>query len=55
MTLETLERTLQDGDRLLLDTTSLLAYFDRGEAISPLAIHVVDEVPPQSGTAGRVA
>ena len=47
MTIETLERDLRDGERLLLDTTSLLDYFDRGERISPLALHVVDELVQQ--------
>jgi predicted nucleic acid-binding protein len=44
MTIATLEQALQDGERLLLDTTSLLAYFERRERISPLAMHVVDEL-----------
>lgn len=44
MTIETLERDLRAGERILLDTTSLIAYLDRGEAVSPLAIHIVDEL-----------
>src|SRR5215216_476809 len=44
MTIETLERDLGDGERLLLDTTSLIAYLDRGEAVSPLALHIVNEL-----------
>src|SRR5215207_8374780 len=44
MTIATLEQAVRDGERLLLDTMSLLAYFDRGEAISPLAMHVIDEL-----------
>ena len=44
MTIETLERDLRAGDRLLLDTTSLIAYLDRGEAVSPLAMHIVNEL-----------
>jgi predicted nucleic acid-binding protein len=44
MTIPTLEQAIRQGDRLLLDTTSLLAYFDRSERISPLAVHVVDEL-----------
>ena len=42
MTIASLERDLQEGERLLLDTTSLIAYFDRGEAVSPLALHTID-------------
>lgn len=44
MRIETLERDLREGERLLLDTTSLIAYFDRSEAVSPLALHIVDEL-----------
>lgn len=44
MTIESIERDLRDGERLLLDTTSLIAYLDRGEAVSPLAVHVVNEL-----------
>jgi predicted nucleic acid-binding protein len=44
MTIESLARHLGEGERLLLDTTSLIAYFDRGEAVSPLALHTVDEL-----------
>jgi predicted nucleic acid-binding protein len=44
MTFATLEQALRDGDGVLLDTTSLLAYFDRNEVVSPLAIHVVDSL-----------
>jgi hypothetical protein len=44
MTIATLEQSLRDGDHRLLDTTSLIAYFDQGEQISPLAMHLVDEL-----------
>ena len=44
MTIESLERDLRDGERLLLDTTSLIAYLDRGEAVSPPALHIVNEL-----------
>ena len=44
MTIATLERVLQDGDRLLLDTTGLIAYLDRRDAITPLAVHVINEL-----------
>jgi predicted nucleic acid-binding protein len=42
MTIATLEQALPAGERLLLDTTSLIAYLDRSEAISPVAMHVID-------------
>ena len=48
MTIASLEQALRSGDRILLDTTSLIAYLDRREAISPFAIHVVNEMV-QSG------
>jgi predicted nucleic acid-binding protein len=44
VTIATLERALREGDRVLLDTTSLLAYFDPRELVSSLAIHTVDEL-----------
>jgi predicted nucleic acid-binding protein len=44
VTISTLEQAVRSGDRLLLDTTSLIAYLDRREAISPLAMHVVNEL-----------
>jgi predicted nucleic acid-binding protein len=39
-----LERALPAGDRLLLDTTTLAAYFDATEATHPVARHVIDEL-----------
>jgi predicted nucleic acid-binding protein len=48
MTIESLERDLREGERLLLDTTSLIAYLDRGETVSPLALHIVNQLV-QSG------
>lgn len=44
MTVTTLEHALKDGERMLLDTTSLIAYLDQGERISPLATHLVDDM-----------
>ena len=43
MSLASLERAIPDGDRLLLDSTILIAYLNGGEPVSPLATHVVDE------------
>lgn len=37
-----LEAALPEGERLLLDTTSLIAYLDGGEAVSPVATHIID-------------
>lgn len=39
-----LERALAAGDRLLLDTTTLAAYFDATEATHPVARYVIDEL-----------
>ncbi|MFN8632262.1 MAG: PIN domain-containing protein [Chloroflexota bacterium] len=44
MSLASLEQALGDGERLLVDTTSLIAYFDQTERISPLALHVLNEL-----------
>src|SRR4051794_16868964 len=44
MTIATLEQSIREGDRLLLDTTSLIAYLGGGELISPLASHVINEL-----------
>lgn len=43
MSLASLERALPAGDRILLDTTALAAYFDAREATHPVARHVIDE------------
>jgi predicted nucleic acid-binding protein len=44
VTIATLEQTLREHDRMLLDTTSLIAYLDQGEQVSPLVTHIVDEM-----------
>jgi PIN domain nuclease of toxin-antitoxin system len=44
VSLDSLERAIPAGDRLLLDSTTLIAYFDGGEAVSPLATHIVDQL-----------
>jgi predicted nucleic acid-binding protein len=36
-------RDIPEGDRLLLDTTTLIAYLNGNELISPLAATIVDE------------
>jgi predicted nucleic acid-binding protein len=44
MTRAQLELALPAGDRLVLDTTTLAAYFDATEATHPVARHVIDEL-----------
>jgi predicted nucleic acid-binding protein len=39
-----LEQALASGERLLVDTTTLVSYLDGGEAITPLAAHVIEEL-----------
>jgi len=43
VSLAALERALPVGDRILLDTTALAAYFDASEATHPVARHVIEE------------
>jgi predicted nucleic acid-binding protein len=43
MSKASLESALPEGERLLLDTTTLIAYLDGGETVSPIATHIVDE------------
>jgi len=42
MTLASLEQSLPEGDRLLLDTTTLAAFLDATEPTHDLARHVID-------------
>ena len=42
MSIASLEQALPEGDRLLLDTTTLAAYLDATEATHDLARHVLD-------------
>ena len=44
MSLAALGRALPAGDRVLLDSTSLIAYLNNGERVSPAAIHVIDQL-----------
>jgi predicted nucleic acid-binding protein len=44
MSLDSLERALPEGDRVLLDTTALAAYLDATEATHDLARHVIDSL-----------
>jgi len=44
MTAPSIDRALPEGDRILLDTTTLIAYLNGGEAVSPLAAHVIDDL-----------
>lgn len=39
-----IDKVLPAGDRVLLDTTTLIAYLNGGEQVSPLATYVIDEL-----------
>lgn len=43
MSLDSLERALSPGERMLVDASAFLAYLERNEAVSPVAQHLVDE------------
>ena len=42
MSQASLERAVPAGDRLLLDSTTLIAYLDGRERVSPVATHIID-------------
>lgn len=42
MSLASLEEAISDGDSLLLDASALIGYLNGGEAVTPVAAHVVD-------------
>lgn len=44
MTLASVQRVLPADDRLLLDSTTLIAYLDGHDAVSPIAAYVIDEL-----------
>jgi len=44
MSVESLQRAIADGDRVLLDTSVLAAYFDQTETSNPVARYVVDDL-----------
>ncbi len=48
-----LERRVAAGERVLLDTSTLVAYFNGNEAVSPVARHLID-VLVQEGRNGAV-
>ncbi|MBI4495062.1 MAG: PIN domain-containing protein [Chloroflexi bacterium] len=39
-----LERALPNGHRILVDSSTLIAYFNRGELVWPAAAHIVDQL-----------
>ncbi len=43
MSQQSLERTIPVSDRILLDTSTLIAYFDGSEDVSPAATWVVED------------
>jgi predicted nucleic acid-binding protein len=44
MSIATLEQAMQQDERLLVDTTTLVAYLDGGESTSSLALHIFNEM-----------
>lgn len=44
MSKRSLEDIVEDGDRLLLDTTVLAAFLDAGEATHPIAVHILTDL-----------
>lgn len=44
MSRESLEKALPVGERLLLDTTTLIAYLSFGEQVSPVSAYIIDEM-----------
>ena len=49
MTQASLERALPTGDRILLDSSTLIAYFNRGEPVFSVATHVIDHLVQGGG------
>ena len=43
MSLASLERSIPAGDRVLLDSSALIAYLNGGELVTPVAQHIVDQ------------
>ena len=43
MNVTLLERALPQGERVLLDTSDLIAYFDGAERVSPVAKHIMEQ------------
>lgn len=55
MSQASLERAIPAGDRILLDTSTLIAYLNRDELVFPLAAHVVDNFISTSRNAAIVS
>jgi predicted nucleic acid-binding protein len=43
VSLTSLSRAIPTDDRILLDSTCLIAYLDGGETVTPVARHIIDE------------
>ena len=43
MSRKSIDQALPAGDRILLDSTTLIAYLNGGEPVSPLAAYLIDE------------
>ena len=44
MSKATIDAALSAGERILLDTTTLISYLNKGEPVSPIAAHVIDDL-----------
>ena len=44
MSLASIDLALPDKERILLDSTNLIAYFDKTEPVSPVATYIIDEL-----------
>lgn len=43
MSLASLEEAIPEGDGILLDTSTLIAYLNAGEAVTPVASHIITD------------
>ncbi|MCC7368416.1 MAG: PIN domain-containing protein [Chloroflexi bacterium] len=50
-----LDRAIRDGERLLIDTSTLVAYLNRAEAATPVASYILDEMVHPGRNRGLVS
>ena len=55
MSLDRLERTIRPGERVLVDTTTLIAYLNREELATLGALHMLNEMIQSGRTLGIVS
>ena len=55
MNIESLERAIRPGERMLVDTTTLIAYLNRAEAATPVASHILNEMIESGRNPGIVS